>query len=703
MSSERGFPDYITQTNESGVALYVFVIVYTSLSVFLIAPLVIWGRKHAQHDHDVLDEELVLENRATHGRDPTGLGQHPPRQEPPLNGTRPTANGTEATNIRPNRFEVQSERGATASRLVSEGEAYSEPVQKIRRVQRAQGGLLRHLDRYATSSYPDDNIDFVLSAISGGTARTRAQDSVARDQSSSTPSAATTSRLYRHTTHRQPSTQLLDVHGKRWKGRRPVGRANTIQRAIETETQIMISSAVRSQATQCSASGRVTPPVYRDNTSWVPSGGNRAVGGHISSRPRMSHRRRGGSFSSAESGSILPFVEDDITPNDAADAGDPGQQILFERDERQEVTVFCGPNALWKPPTMVKAIDDMADIANPDKEMKRIIVLDFPLTLGAISDSVFQTIIVAVVSHSIGTDSMAAFIIVSLFLGLTDDLVGAIADAEGALCSHAMSMGDMYLTGQYVQLAIGFHLIVFAAIMVIWVCYMDSLVEWLVDSPNIADVALSYSKIAIWQHLLQTLSRTVTVLFHLVGSENFETQVDFGEGLVTLVLVACFLPSFREVTLDSVGWIQLTTALAAFVFKTIHAITRAWPPLFWRGLTKDWACRVSMGCLVSVLVDTSFSRQCLNWLIHSQNAKAAKLLVTSSLPLFVGAFLEYGEVSIVPSSVYRFCTSTVLTKLYESLKCIVGALSHICRLSRLGRSRRLDSSWRHLESLGIDF
>lgn len=109
---------------------------------------------------------------------------------------------------------------------------------------------------------------------------------------------------------------------------------------------------------------------------------------------------------------------------------------------------------------------------------------------------------------------------------------------------------------------------------------MDDVIEWLVGSQDIANIALSYTRISLFQHFLQTLSRTVTVLFHLVGSENFETQVDLIEGLFTVVLVACFLPLFGGATLDSVGWIQLTTAIIAFVLKIVHASSRGWSPCF---------------------------------------------------------------------------------------------------------------------------
>lgn len=79
-------------------------------------------------------------------------------------------------------------------------------------------------------------------------------------------------------------------------------------------------------------------------------------------RPRSRQR----SFSSNAGGSILPPVEDDITPNDAADAGDQGRVNSFEYIVIEGMTVFCGPNALWKPHALLRGIDWVAESANPD-------------------------------------------------------------------------------------------------------------------------------------------------------------------------------------------------------------------------------------------------------------------------------------------------------------------------------------------------
>lgn len=589
MSEEQGFPDYVAQTNETGAALLAFVLVYTFMSLLMIAPLLIYGRRNDKQDLVwMLDEHQggFSRENVTREKELEALGQQPLRPDPPLC---PSDNGG------PNLPEVRSEQGPVPSFIpISEGEAHSEPVLRRNSGRRVQGGILYQFNRYVSSSYPDGDPDFISSAMSSGRG-SRARESVGTNDQSFTLSAATTSRLRSSCIQQRPHTRIWDVNGRRWKPRRPVGRARSMHHAIQSESRVMADISL-GQPCQPSAGHASTSPIHGEAVSQAPSGGrDNLIVSQNGVRSRRQRSRRGESFSSTGSGSILPppFIIDDISPNDAADAGDPGRPRYFLPNEDEEVTVFCGPNALWRPHVLVKSIDIMADIANPEQELKRILFLGVPLTLGAISAGVFQVIILGVVSNSLGTDSMAAFLLASLFLGLSDDVIGAIADAESALCSHSFEMGDLHSTGQYIQLAACFHLIVYAAIMVVWSFYMDSVVEWLVESPEIADIALSYTRISVFQHLLQTLSRTATVLFHLVGSENFEAQTDFGEGLLSVVVVACVLPSLREATLDCVGWIQLTMALGAFVIKLFHAATRGWPPVFWKGIVGDNAFRVS--------------------------------------------------------------------------------------------------------------
>lgn len=132
--------------------------------------------------------------------------------------------------------------------------------------------------------------------------------------------------------------------------------------------------------------------------------------------------------------------------------------------------------------------------------------------------------------------------------------------------------------------------------MVFWLCCMKAVVKWLVSS-SIADIALAYTRIAVFQHSLQTLSRTITLLLHFAGSENFGSQAHVCEGFVTLVVVAAVVLSKRGATLHTVGWIQVITVIVAFIAKLGYAVSTGWPRSFpkpfWTGLMGSLAFRVS--------------------------------------------------------------------------------------------------------------
>jgi hypothetical protein len=80
-------------------------------------------------------------------------------------------------------------------------------------------------------------------------------------------------------------------------------------------------------------------------------------------------------------------VVDDISPNDAADANDPGKDYFEKYIENQtQLDVCCGPNALWKWSTLVRAVDALIDISDYDNEMKRIIRLAIPFVTEEVMD-----------------------------------------------------------------------------------------------------------------------------------------------------------------------------------------------------------------------------------------------------------------------------------------------------------------------------
>lgn len=449
-----------------------------------------------------------------------------------------------------------------------------------------------------------------MSAISGSQQRTgeeNAQQPAPRSVTSADPSnvqsAATTSRLYQRPSSQKPKIQVWDVNGRRWKHRRPIGRVDTIHRAIAIERKrLEESSHNRAETRSLTSRG---PPSHSGSRqhSKASSRGLSDVASSVldeedfgdETPQRPTHRRRptnssGHSLSSFGEQSLLPSIVDDISPNDAADADDPGRVNSFEQDD-VEITVCCGTNALWKRKTLSAALDALIFLSEPDFEMRRMISISSPLTLGAISASLSHLITAAFIGRNIGTDSMVAYVLVLLLVGFTDDLVGAIADAESTLCSHSLSSGNWFLAGQYASIGITLNIIVSVPILAMWKFVMGDAVQWLTGSSHTADLAVEFTDVIVFYHFLQSFSRTITTLFHLNGNEHFEARFGIGEGILSLITVCCVVSLVPDATLQDIAFLQLIIGVAAFLVKLAYAVYHGWLRLFWKGM-RSCACLV---------------------------------------------------------------------------------------------------------------
>ena len=477
-----------------------------------------------------------------------------------------------------------------------------------------------HHEQLASTAYPDDDPDF-MSAISGSQRESPLIGMPARSTASGgqsqTQSAATTSRLYQTRPGQQkPRTMIWDVHGRRWRKRRPIGRFDTMHRAIakerkrfEDQQQRQYRSETRSLT---SRNGR--RPSYTGSRQHSKNSSSRGMSDVASSvldeddsedssrRPTNGPNRRrptpsrGNSLSSFSEPSLLPSLVDDISPNDAADADDPGRINSFEH-EYEEVTVCCGANAMWRRKSLGAALDGLIFLSEPDTEMRRIMSISFPLTLGAISESLSNLITAAFIGRNIGTDSMVAYVLVLLLIGFSDDLVGAIADSESTLCSHSLSSGNWFLAGQYAQIGMVLTTIVSIPILFLWRIYMEDVMLWLTGSDNTASVAADFTAVIVYHHFLQLFGRTFTTLFHHRGSEHFEARFSIVEGLVSLIIVCCVVSLVPDATLAEIAYLQLFVGAVALIFKVTYAACNGWLGVFWRGI-RSCAIVVCLGCCV---------------------------------------------------------------------------------------------------------
>lgn len=639
------FPDYIVTSHKTGPGYYIFVLAYTSFAFFLIAPLVAWSRNFEKKKQ--FEEELALASEqlqaaaATAAVTPGGKSKvvH-------TNATKPQPPGKASSNV----MSVSGNKSVAVSSL-SGGSLtpshFSKVSKNTARSGRSAGFyFLRELDKVAAAEYPDKNPDF-QSHIGGGHTVVSKSGTADTSGASQSPSAATTSRLHLPSpSTKNLSSLVLDVGGRRWKNRRPIGRVDVIHHAIHHERAGSSVSGISNSKQGHSTPGTRATTSKQHHRKRPGSKGMSDIASSVLSeqtheimRPNsflhppltsMNHHHRNrfirrpsrsGSYSAASERSALSSIVDDISPNDAADANDPGRGNIFVQDENGGKLIQQSTNSGLRLGHCSAFFESLLELTHPGEEMTRVVLSSFPLAMGAMSEAFYRLVTATFISQYLGTESMIAFLLVGLFVRLTsEELSGAIIDALSSFvqtCLFSEEGDAARMAGQFVQHAVFLQLVLGIPLLLVWALSMEDVVFWLVQSTTIASVANDYAQVVVFYYLVQSLSRTCTVVFHICGHEHFESIIDFATSTMQLIVVAFVVATVDNATLMTVGYIQVLIGIAGAVAKVMFPVMRGWMKPFRGGMIGELA------------------------IIRSP--AALKQLARAVVPLFLGTVLEYGE------------------------------------------------------------
>lgn len=577
-NDNSGAPAYIIQTNETPLAYLVVVGALVALSFFYIIFHVFclpsW--KHLKSEGEQEQNTAQGNNTADH--------------EVPSDGTGPTS---------------ESENRASPERQIDGEESVS---------------LLR----------PDTQPNAVRRPrVAEGEEEIRLQDSglqapSTEDRVSAVPSTTSSSRLRRTASDRPIRT--WDLSSMRWKHRGPLRRVQSLQRSVESERHIQLSSEDGSNASRSRSSWNSRPGGrahshrgVSDVASSVLDQGN-VEGEAQFYRQRYvernrSRRRRGPNSSASSVRSALPGLSPDaVSPDEAADAHDPGtlnqgHTYDFEDDGGGDCLNCCSP------------VGNLLDYSDLDFETKRILTLTFPSTIEAITDPFFRMGVVALLSHFVDTNSMVAFLLVSFLLRTSiEEVSGAVADAQSTLLQEALAQGGnigFTLAGSFVQLGILMQVLLVGPILAVWAYFMNDVVSWLVpENAAIAQIASDYANVIVIDFGIKSASRAFMLVFHLMGQAQFELNVDLSMTALTIAIVAVSSSASDDVSLNTIGWIQVSIAAGTAVGKVAY--------MFHKGLVKPYQEGVFGGLT----------------LLEIQKLKSYLVIV---FPLLVGSIVETGE------------------------------------------------------------
>jgi hypothetical protein len=570
-STDETFPKYVVQANETGAGFYIFVLSYSLCSFLLIFPLVHWSRgseKAGTQDMDATDLDADLDKvlEREEGRD--------------------AAKSSRTVNKKGGDSTSGSQPSSVAGRKRTE-----KPTKQASMNESNNG--LGILLRVAAAEYPDRDPDCksrTFNSTLPPTAGSRAPSRLSNGRSTAIASAATTSRLKLSQSSKRPPSGIFDVGGRRWKHRRPIGRADVIRNAIQSETGSILSS----KENHVPSGPKRAPRGMSDVASSILEEENQGVHPGFINRPGFNHQRlRMGGYSMASSRSVMSSIVDDISPNDAADADDPGRGNIFLHEDIQILQEQQQKQPFQKGQTQTGWFSSILELARPTDESKRVIKTALPLSIGATSEAIFRLVTASFISQYLGSQSMIAYLLVGLFVRLTsEELTGAIIDALSSFLEPTLfstESNGAYLSGQYIQVAMLLQLVLGIPLLVLWALTMNPVINWLVQSPSVALIAEEYTRIAVVGYIFQSISRTFTAVFHICGHEHFESVIDIVTSTLQMVAIACVVALVDASDLKTVAYIQVLVCFSACVAKVGFPIFKGWEKPFRAGIFQNFS------------------------------------------------------------------------------------------------------------------
>jgi Na+-driven multidrug efflux pump len=282
---------------------------------------------------------------------------------------------------------------------------------------------------------------------------------------------------------------------------------------------------------------------------------------------------------------------------------------------------------------MAAAFERILDIAEWDRETKRILNLSIPFCLAAVTSGLFETVRVALVANFIGTDAVAAYTIVLLVLGLTQEFFGGFALTSASLCSQAIGRGNHKLAGEYVQISCVFYTVCFIPNIVVWMFFTDDVARLFGFNETTVKMAQDYARYFVIGQWFGGLDEAYGSLVADIEHERFVTSMTVAKGLFsTCTILTSVLTG--PTTLSDVGIIEMSTEALFFGFSLVITNMAGWMTKYTQGMFRTNALRSKV---------------------------AVRTVFRTAVPLAFGQLLQYGEWEILTIFIAALGTAEVTT------------------------------------------
>ena len=305
-------------------------------------------------------------------------------------------------------------------------------------------------------------------------------------------------------------------------------------------------------------------------------------------------------------------------------------------------------------------------VAKYDNETYRILRLVIPFTCSAIVRTTSDLIILAIISHSLGTDSMVAYCMATGIIGITSSFMSGWIEAVNSVGSMAYGAKNYVLTGKYVQIACILYILCELPMAVVWYYSIEKILLLIGFDETIAAIAQKYVLVTLFTNIIIGLNHCLLSFLDLIEKEVFANIMYCISFVIRVGLV--LLSAKSGASLLIIGIVMMSNHFLLFLILLLIPHSIGWLNEFTDGLFG---------------------------LPSPKDLRAVGDLFQVAIPLALGGILAYAEWEILtifaailgPAEAATWSVMGYVWGVFESTTEAVGDSSEIRVASRLGKGR----------------
>lgn len=308
------------------------------------------------------------------------------------------------------------------------------------------------------------------------------------------------------------------------------------------------------------------------------------------------------------------------------------------------------------------------ELGKYDNESKRILKLAIPFMTNNIIKTTADLVLLAIISQNLGTDSMIAFAMVEVIVGVSTSFMMGWIESVNSLGAMAYGAENYELVGQHLQSAILVFVMCQIPTAMIWGFSMYRIILLFGFTENTAQIASDYVWVFCANEIMFGILQAFIDFLGLIDREQLGMVFSCCCDLSMVGLSAIVLYSTENTNLTIVGLVVLANT-CLFVFLTISISS-------WKQLTRPYE--------YGMIGELSL-----------RNKDVMKALIKTGVPLAVGGLLAYAEWEVLtifaavlgPAEAATWAILGFVWDVFESTTEAIGDAAEVRCAYQLGKGR----------------